>query len=143
MNTLEKIAILITALMNTIIVVILAWMFFVLVDVLTLPRFSVVELTTGYQYKPGDFVRFQVVFCKYTDHETTIIRQLIGDQTIPLLEYKSNIRQGCYDVESANIALPDSLSDGEYLIRSTYIYQVNPIRKEIYVHETEHFTVSN
>ena len=131
----------ISAIANLLVLGIMAWLFFVPVEVLTLPRFSEVQLTTGYTYKPGDGVQFKAAFCKLTDHPTTIIRQLINGQVIPLLEYTSNIGQGCYNSESAKIILPDYVEEGPHRIRSTYLYKVNPIRTETYVHETEEFLI--
>lgn len=70
-----------------------------------------------------------------------VIRELINDYTRQMKPFESNIPMGMFD-SRIRVRIPESTTEGDdYKIHTTYVYQINPLRKMYIEWTTSLFTV--
>lgn len=88
----------------------------------------------------GGTLYYYIDYCKYTDRSATVVKTFIDgvSYSVPTVQVASS--PGCAGL-FVPVSVPYSLPAGEYVLRITLIYKVNPIRDvEITVY-TEPFEV--
>ena len=88
----------------------------------------------------GDMVEYKVVFCKNTDKQATITRELVNDFHFTYSAVKTNNEVGCQEA-LLHLLIPEFAPAGEYKIRTTAAYKMNTIRDMEVVYESETFMV--
>jgi len=89
----------------------------------------------------GDVVHVYVKYCKYVDKPATIERALVDTIVIYYEPIINRLPKGCGELTLA-VKIPEYALSGIYSIRSSITHQVNPIRKETVIYETQKFHVT-
>lgn len=90
----------------------------------------------------GGYLGYKVNYCKYTTVKPLITKQFIDGiiyntpQIVGLDDMK-----GC-KVVNVKMYVPRALMPGQYLVHTTYRYQVNPLRYIDVTLDTEKFTIA-
>lgn len=82
---------------------------------------------------------YEVDYCKYIDGPATVTRQLINHQIIFLPVVVTNLPKGCNKSER-RLELP-RLAPDTYRLRISTTYEINKLRSETFIYETEPFIV--
>ena len=92
------------------------------------------------EVKKGDILIYELDYCKNDVNDVSISRSFVDGIifTTPSITVKNPI--GC-KVSNVSIQVPETLPEGEYYLKVSYSYQVNPIRKVSVDSTTETFTV--
>jgi hypothetical protein len=88
----------------------------------------------------GDDITYNVRYCKTTDQMPTIKKQFVDGIIFNAEEFEAFIEKGCGDIDIP-LHIPDTLPPGNYKLRVTITYKVNPIRNIEKTHETNWFQV--
>jgi hypothetical protein len=79
-------------------------------------------------------------YCKYTDINATLVRNLVDDISIPLPVAESTLNKGC-GVKNVVIPIPDYVPAGTYYLKTTSIYKINALRTISYDSKTVEFNI--
>lgn len=88
----------------------------------------------------GEYVQLDVDYCKYTDLEATVTRELVDTVVVYYEPVKHHAAVGCHNAKF-NVKIPDYMASGVYFLRTHVTYHVNPLRDITVTHETEKFKV--
>jgi len=93
--------------------------------------------------KQGEELTYNLHYCKYTDDMPIELHKEFVDGIIyEAADQKALITgQGCGEID-VPVLIPVNLPPGEYRLRITVIYKVNPIRKITKVSETQEFIIT-
>jgi len=93
-------------------------------------------------YKPNDILIYSVDYCKNTDLNPIVTRYFV-DGIIYMTSSNPAVPKpkGCGKLD-VQTAIPSSMTKGNYLLKITYEYQMNPIRKVSATAVTERFDVT-
>lgn len=92
---------------------------------------------------PGDVIRYQLNYCKFTHVVPTAKSQLIDGQIIPLTPESSpgsGLPIGCH-VTEREVMIPDTVNPGRYYLNRELDYRVNSVRTEQVYYYTDYFDV--
>ena len=91
--------------------------------------------------RQGKLLIYTADFCKY-NHLVPVAKKSFVDGVIFSLPTEIVLAKdmGC-KVMHFSLIIPETLPEGEYVLKITYRYQVNPIRTVDVLTETERFTV--
>lgn len=92
------------------------------------------------QVERGDYLYYEIDYCKYTDKEAKITRSFIDGVKYDIPDGYSDVEKGCA-VRVIQIYIPKGIGTGTYMIKQVRHYEVNPIRTIDVVHFTEQFEV--
>lgn len=92
------------------------------------------------EVKRGEYLVYILDYCKYTDKEAQINRSFVDGLIYLTPDGIADQLGGC-GVARVQIYIPKSMPVGEYQIKQTRHYQLNPIRTETVIYYTERFTV--
>lgn len=90
---------------------------------------------------PGDAIKYELNYCKYTDIPSTVRRTMIDGQVITLVATQGRLPSGCHKTEVSTGIVPDTINPGHYYLDVLIDYQVNPIRTETIHYRTQYFQV--
>ena len=88
----------------------------------------------------GESTFYDINYCKYMDLPATINREFVDGLTFQASNPQATLYVGCR-TQQVPITIPQTLPAGNYQLRNTVTYQVNPIRTAVYVHYSNWFTV--
>lgn len=88
----------------------------------------------------GDYLVYILDYCKYTDVEAEINRSFVDGLIYLTPDGIADQPKGC-GTARIQIYIPKSMPVGEYKIKQTRHYQLNPIRNESVIYYTEKFKV--
>jgi hypothetical protein len=92
-------------------------------------------------YEPGDTLIYNVDYCKSTNINPTVTRYFVDGLVYMLSSNPASPKlKGCGKT-AIQINIPSSLISGEYILKITYEYQMNPVRKVSVTAVTEKFKV--
>lgn len=102
-----------------------------------------VETKTLY---PGDTLGYNLSYCKYTDRDSTVHRQLIDGQVITLQDVAGQLPLGCATREIHTVVIPETLVPGKYRLDVAIDYPINIVHDAFFGQQrtrytTEYFTV--
>ena len=80
-------------------------------------------------------------YTRYTDKNSTVSRQFMDGILFTVPSFEGLGTPGHY-VRFVPIAVPDTLPPGTYIIRTTSVFRMNPLRTITVSWETEQFTVT-
>ena len=92
-------------------------------------------------YQAGDRIIYTLDYCKTMDITGKLFRAISDGITVNYETIESNIPVGCHIINRGDLVIPEFLPSGEYFIRSTSEWQVNPIRRVTMNFKTEPFEV--
>lgn len=92
------------------------------------------------QVERGDYLYYEIDYCKYTDKEAKLTRSFIDGVKYDIPDGYSDVEKGCA-VRVIQIYIPRGIGTGTYMIKQVRHYEVNPIRTIDVVHFTEQFEV--
>lgn len=81
------------------------------------------------EIKKGESVVYEANYCWRGDYPIKIDRRVIGEIEYPFPSVRATSTKGCYNQLLATPAMPQSIPSGEYVLKLTGLYQVNPIRE--------------
>lgn len=90
--------------------------------------------------KRSETMQFKASYCRHNDMVATISRQLINTYIYYYSDITSASPKGCQD-RIISVDIPVNIEPGEYYVKNTYSYKVNPIRTIKFVKETEKFEI--
>ncbi len=90
--------------------------------------------------KRGEALQMHIVMTKHLNITSKITRQLMDGSNIPIFSGPSNLPAGEYDF-TISVHIPSWVPPGKYRLRTTYEYDVNPIRLISYPQMTQPFEV--
>ena len=97
-----------------------------------------VENTT---VKVGDYLIYDVDYCKYNTLLPTATKTFVDSLIFEVpAETVAPKAVGCKVIQ-VNTQVPTALPAGKYVLKITYSYQVNPIKKVDIMTETQGFTI--
>ena len=88
----------------------------------------------------GGTLHFEVDYCKNTDRPEKASMQLVNTLLYTYETFTSNLPKGCHTVIN-DLYIPYIIPEGEYIIRTTTEYELNPIRTIKIISETEKFQI--
>lgn len=92
---------------------------------------------------PGDILRYELDYCKFTNITPSSKSQLIDGQIIPLTPptgAQSGLPVGCHKTVR-EVVIPETVNPGRYYYNKELDYQVNVFRVEEVHYYTEYFQV--
>lgn len=89
----------------------------------------------------GDTLRYTFEYCKHSSQLPEVKREFVDGIIFVSTDSRANVRVGCGTAIS-QVYVPDTLPPGEYTLRITVKYQVNPLRVISYIRETNQFKVT-
>ncbi len=92
---------------------------------------------------PGDVIRYELEYCKFTDIVPTAKSQLIDGQIIPLTPSDSTgsgLPKGCHKTVR-EVIIPKTINPGRYYFNRQLDYRINAVRTERVYYYTEYFQV--
>jgi len=98
-------------------------------------------------YKRGENVGWHTEFCKLIDESAVAKVELVKINGVELqpayvvLEVKSELEKGCYSKDYDFVKIPNYISPGNYFLKFTSVYEVNPLRDITHVSQTQVFEV--
>lgn len=92
------------------------------------------------QVERGDYLYYEIDYCKYTDKEAKLTRSFVDGVKYDIPDGYSDVEKGCA-VRVIQIYIPRGIGTGTYMIKQVRHYEVNPIRTIDVVHFTEQFEV--
>ena len=94
--------------------------------------------------KSGGYLIYDVEFCKYTKHIPVISKTFIDGIIYVVSENQPAVEKpvGCR-VNKVQVYVPKALPKGEYVLKTSFRYQLNPLRYLDITTETEKFMVVN
>lgn len=92
------------------------------------------------EVKQGELLFFETEYCKYTSVPAEVSRQFVDGVIYYTEPYTSDVPIGCHTI-APSIQIPENLPPGEYSLRITTSYKVNPLRTIMRTGETENFLV--
>lgn len=90
----------------------------------------------------GDPIQYVVDICRYTDVQSTVTPQMIGERSINLPSYLSHLPTGCNKNTVANNFVPSYAPPGIYHLVLNIDYPVNPLQTIHKEFVTEDFEVT-
>ena len=97
-------------------------------------------VTDRYYVKAGETINYHTDYCKHYDMPGKLSIQLIDTFAYNYNTLDSNAPIGCKGFDRG-IYIPKGVPPGNYFLRVTIRYQVNPLREVIYTNETNVFEV--
>lgn len=94
------------------------------------------------EIKSGGYLVYDVDYCKYTKDIPMVSRTFVDGLSYPLYENRPATEKpmGC-NVNRVQIYVPKGLPLGEYFLKTTFHYRLNPIRWLDVTTETERFLI--
>lgn len=92
------------------------------------------------EVKKGDILIYELDYCKNNKNKVEISRSFVDGIVFATPTVTTENPLGC-TVSNISIQVPETLPNGEYYLKVSYSYQVNPIRKVSVDSTTETFTV--
>lgn len=92
-------------------------------------------------YTKNDTIYYQVDYCKTMSIPATVTIQFLDGVLYTMPSFQTNNPAGCQD-SKGTIPVPN-IPSGEYRLKVTYVYEVNPIRTWTYTYETTPFQITN
>ncbi len=89
----------------------------------------------------GQYLSYQLSYCKYTDLPSTVSRILIDGQKITLVETAGVLPRGCFTATVNTAKIPETINPGRYALDVTVYYHINNFRTESIHYTTEYFNV--
>jgi len=98
----------------------------------------------------GESIKYHIDYCRYTDVDSNVTHELISGinrTRIPEGEVTNiqsdglRLREGCGAIVK-EVYIPERIAPGEYVLRETVSYQINPLQLAVFEFETEEFTVT-
>ena len=96
--------------------------------------------TAKTEYVQGDITTYSFKFCKHLELPATVEKQFVDGLLFMSEGNKNNLPLGCHKAV-IQLHIPETLPAGEYKLRTTARYRVNPIRIIEVVNETNTFNV--
>lgn len=92
------------------------------------------------QVERGEYLYYEIDYCKYTDNEAKLTRSFIDGVKYDIPDGYSDVEKGCA-VKVIQIYIPRGIGTGTYMIKQVRHYEVNPIKAIDVIHFTEQFEV--
>ena len=91
--------------------------------------------------RSGEYLKYKVSYCKFFKNIPTVSKYFVDGiiYSIPQ-ELSLDNPIGCH-TNNIQLYVPRGLPPGNYLVKTVYAYQVNPIRNIKVVTETERFDI--
>jgi hypothetical protein len=89
----------------------------------------------------GQYLSYELSYCKYTDLPSTVSRILVDGQKITLVETAGVLPKGCFNTTINTAKIPDTINPGRYALDVTVYYRINDFRTEQINYSTEYFNV--
>lgn len=96
------------------------------------------------EYLKGEVLEYKTNYCKYSNKIPIVVkRQLVDGYVYDLpVSTNSNFPKGCHEVKVlVPLTIPQLIPSGEYHLRITATYQVNPLKQYTYTWITNNFTL--
>lgn len=90
---------------------------------------------------PGDVLQYKLDYCKYTDLTSTVHRDFIDGQVVPLQDIVGGLPKGCHNYSIETTTVPETINPGRYSLLIRVDYHMNPIRTITTEYQTSYFTV--
>ena len=92
------------------------------------------------EVKRGDSLVYNLDYCKSTDSSVLISRSFIDGVIFSIPDVTAKNLKGCRS-NLISLQVPESIPVGDYYLKVTYKYKVNPIRTMLLEAVSEKFTV--
>jgi hypothetical protein len=93
-------------------------------------------------YHPGDYIQVTWSICKNRQLSAFVNFSFINEIIIVVPEIKRNLPVGCYfDKPIFQIKIPDCIHTGDFYLKGTVSYVVNPLNTVIFPVESNHFQI--
>lgn len=92
------------------------------------------------EIKKGELLKYEVNYCKNTELRVTIKRKFQDGLLYVLPDTETTNPMGCR-IQTIALEVPNTLSAGDYVLLSEFVYKVNPIREVVVRTHTQKFTV--
>lgn len=90
---------------------------------------------------PGDYIKYELDYCKFTQVVPTSKSQLIDGQIVPLTPVTGgNLPLGCH-VTERQVRIPETVNPGHYYYNKELDYSINPLHVDRVYYYTEYFQV--
>jgi hypothetical protein len=93
------------------------------------------------EVKRGEHLVYQVNYCKNTKSIPTITKIFVDGIIYAVPEIVAVDRETGCNIQQVQMYVPKALPDGEFYVKISYKYQVNPLRSITVVTQTEKFTI--
>lgn len=91
------------------------------------------------QVRAGDFLSYDVDYCKNTELPALVTRAFVDDVVFASPQIISDNEKSCRK-HTVKIMIPN-IPPGKYFVRITYTYEVNPIRSVTVTAYTQNFEI--
>ena len=138
-----KLLVIITIIAITILVGLLGfWAFWPYKVVDTSPDPYLIVYPSDKVVHPGEYVTYEFNYTKYTSHLPIIQRQFVDGLVFNVAgNSEPTITEPGRGTARVQVHVPETLPPGEYQLRITATYQLNPIRTYQHINLTEKFIV--
>lgn len=90
-------------------------------------------LTTDKQvYKPGDQIWLTWNLCKNRPSTAIVNFAFINEVVVAMPEITRNLPVGCYDQPIFNFKIPECIHEGDFIMKGTVVYHINPMKTITY-----------
>lgn len=92
--------------------------------------------------KVGEDLFYKVSYCRYTDTQAKVTREIHDGVIYVLPEIQTNLTKGCFTDRVINIGtMPKAIAPGKYSMYTTIEFKVNALRTVTHTLTTEDFYV--
>jgi hypothetical protein len=92
---------------------------------------------------PGEAIKYELNYCKYTDKPSVVRRTMIDGQVITLVDSPGRLPTGCHKATVKTAIVPETINPGNYYLDVSVDYKVNPIRTQTIHYRTQYFQVTD